>query len=124
MTLTQPVPMSEVQMAVPIDSLAKLPPMASYSVRSGQANARVSREDGNLIVYASCDSLEQLVTYYEEACESYMRRNDSLEQEYRNLEQTSSERHSNAIKMLMPTFLFGLVIGFILGIIVIIRKQK
>lgn len=116
--------MSEVLMTVPIDSLAKLPPMASYSVRSGQANARVSREDGNLIVYASCDSLEQLVTYYEEACESYMRRNDSLEQEYNNLEQTSSERHSNVVKMLMPTFVFGLVIGFILGIIVIIRKQK
>ena len=124
MTLTQPVPMSEVQMAVPIDSLAKLPPMASYSVRSGQASARVSREDGNLIVYASCDSLEQLITYYEEACESYMRRNDCMEQEYWNLEQTSSVRHSNAIKMLIPSFFFGLAVGFILGIIVIIKKQE
>lgn len=55
------------------DSLLELPTGASYHVKSGQANLNVKKgaAPGTIVVYASCDSLQQLVYYYEQLAEEY-----------------------------------------------------
>ena len=62
---TETVPKSEVSLKIPADSLLRLPPLASYSGKSGQASVSVSRDRDVITVYASCDSLQLLVEYYE-----------------------------------------------------------
>lgn len=61
------VPASSVKLTIPADSLRKLPEGAVYRGKSGQANLTVGSDDsGNIVAEASCDSLQQLVLWYEE----------------------------------------------------------
>ena len=62
---TEAVPQSEVSLAIPADSLLRLPPRATYSKKSGQARVAVSRDRDVITVHATCDSLQVLVEYYE-----------------------------------------------------------
>ena len=104
---------------IPADSLMKLPPQASYSGKSGQANVSVSRDRDVITVYASCDSLQRLVEYYE--------RTSSLWQEYyeemAGLYEEEIKQRSNPVK----TFFYGFGAGILLSvltIIIIILKRK
>ena len=67
------VPMSVVSMEISMDSVLALPAGASYSEKSGRASVKVSRgkEAGTVVVYATCDSLERMVEYYERRAEGY-----------------------------------------------------
>lgn len=61
------IPASSVKLSIPADSLRKLPEGAVYRGKSGQANLTVGSDDsGNIVAEASCDSLQQLVLWYEE----------------------------------------------------------
>ena len=61
------IPASAVKLTIAADSLRKLPEGAVYSGKSGQANLTVGSDDsGNIVAEASCDSLQQLVLWYEE----------------------------------------------------------
>lgn len=61
------IPASAVKLTIPADSLRKLPEGAVYRGKSGQANLIVGSDDsGNIVAEASCDSLQQLVLWYEE----------------------------------------------------------
>lgn len=109
-------------MSIPIDSLLKLPALASYSMKNGQANATVSRDERNIIVYASCDSLQQLVTKYELECSRYKQRNDELKKQSEDYKKNVSECRSNTIKMLIFSFISGVIFGIVLTII--FKKAK
>ena len=106
-------------MTIPIDSLLKLPPLASYSAKQGQANAKVSRDEGNIIVYASCDSLERLVGWYGREWRKYRQENESLTIESMEWKRTALELRSSIVK----TFFAGFIIGIVLTIIFIKNKK-
>lgn len=49
-----------------MDSLRELPSGATYRARSGRASVEVGkgRQEGTIVVYAECDSLQRLVEEY------------------------------------------------------------
>lgn len=107
-----------------MDSLRKLPLNASYSAKSGQATAKVKRDDNyNVIVYASCDSLQRVVEWYQMKMSDYKKSNDLLKQQAEELKQAVSESHSNPIKMLLVVFIAGLITGVASTFLIIKRKK-
>lgn len=66
---TETVPMSEVRLEIPTDSLLKLPEGSSFHAKSGQARLDIGKgkEPGTIVVYASCDSLQRQCEYYEKS---------------------------------------------------------
>lgn len=106
---TETVPKSEVKLEIQADSLMNLPPMASYSGKSGQANVSVSRNKDVITVYASCDSLQILVEYYEKKSASYQKAYEGMASLY----ETEVKQRSNPVK----TFFCGFGIGILLSIL-------
>lgn len=118
---TETVPKSEVRLAIPADSLLRLPPLASYNGKSGQANVSVSRDRDVITVYASCDSLQLLVEYYERTSSVWQERYEEMA----GLYEEEVKQRSNPVK----TFFCGFGIGILLSvlttiIIIIILKRK
>ena len=77
-------------MTLPTDSIGQLPAGASFRAKSGRASVEVSKgkEAGTLVVYASCDSLQRLVDYYERQLDMSLSalegsRTETLEEEKR-----------------------------------------
>ncbi|UVR98043.1 hypothetical protein NXX79_08675 [Parabacteroides distasonis] len=96
----------------------KLPPEASYSGKSGQANVSVSR-DGNVIaVHASCDSLQILVEYYAGRSETYR----EAWEEMADLYEAEVKRRSNPVQI----FFYGFGTGILICVlaVILIQKQK
>ena len=136
---TEPVkvPMSAVTLTIATDSLRSLPAGASYSERSGQARAKVSRkattatEPEYIYVYASCDSLEL-------QCERYERQIRNLHSQYGErlnemqgrLSATSheleevKEKPPNAIGTELKWYFYGLLSGILATIIIFIKLKK
>ena len=113
------VPKSEVRLAIPADSLMKLPPLATYSGKSGQANVSVSRDKDVITVYASCDSLQVLVEYYERTSSLWQERYEEMA----GLYEAEVKQRSNPVR----TFFYGFGAGILLSvltIIIIILKRK
>ena len=113
------MPKSEVRLAIPADSLLKLPPLATYSGKSGQANVAVSRDRDVITVYASCDSLQVLVEYYERTSSLWQERYEEMA----GLYEEEVKQHSNPVK----TFFYGFGVGILLSVlttIIIILKRK
>ena len=113
------VPKSEVRLAIPADSLLKLPPLATYSGKSGQANVSVSRDKDVITVYASCDSLQVLVEYYESTSSMWQERYEEMA----GLYEAEVKQRSNPVR----TFFYGFGAGILLSvltIIIIILKRK
>lgn len=118
---TETVPKSEVKLEIQADSLMKLPPMASYSGKSGQANVSVSRNQDVITVYASCDSLQILVEYYEKKSASYRK----AYEEMATLYETEIKQRSNPVKMFFCGFGIGVLLSIFIAIaIYIILKRK
>lgn len=78
-----PVAMEDVALTVHTDSVLSLPDGASYHAQRGRARVDVRKGDepGTIVVYASCDSLQRLVTYYQRQLASS--RSKELQEEYR-----------------------------------------
>lgn len=111
--------MSEAKLAIPIDSLRKLPAKAEYRAKSGQASAVVRFERDTVVVYATCDSLQRLCEYYERSAATYK---EAYENEQR-LNREEDEKRSNPIKTALISFLVGVVIGILLTIIVKLKLK-
>lgn len=131
------VPRSEVTLRIPSASLLTLPCDASYSDRSGQASVKLSRKAGTgessdtLYVYASCDSLEvqceeyarQLRTVREErASEVHMLENElsRLRREISEVE----EKPPNGIRRVLKGYLYGLVSGVFITLLLTIKIKN
>ena len=131
------VPMSSVTLTIATDSLRRLPSGASYAERSGQANLKVSRKAATeqapeyIYVYASCDSIEL-------QCERYERQIRDLHSQYGDrvnemqgcFRSTSyepedvKENPPNAIGTALKWYLYGLLSGIIVTIIIFIKLKK
>lgn len=115
---TEAVPKSEVRLAIPADSLMRLPPRASYSGKSGQANVSVSRDGDVIAVHASCDSLQILVEYYAGRSETYR----EAWKEMADLYEAEVKQRSNPVQI----FLYGFGAGILICVlaVILIQKQK
>lgn len=110
------MPKSEVRLAIQADSLLRLPPQAKYTAKNGQANVEVSRERDVITVYASCDSLQVLVEYYESTSSLWRERYEEMA----GLYEEEVKQRSNPVK----TFFYGFGGGILTGIIITIFIQK
>ena len=115
---TEAVPKSEVRLAISADSLMRLPPRASYSGKSGQANVSVSRDGDVIAVHASCDSLQILVEYYAGRSETYR----EAWEEMADLYEAEVKRRSNPVQIFFYGFGTGIVICVLA--VILIQKQK
>ena len=107
------IPISEVTIAIPVDSLRKLPDKAGYRAKSGQASATVKMSNDTVYVDATCDSLQILCEYYESKYNLYKKGYDEL----RSIQVDTNEKCSNLIKTVFISFFIGVVIGVLLTII-------
>ncbi len=115
------VPSSKAEIAIPVDSLLRLPSQAVYTHHSGQATATVAKKGEVIYVYATCDSLQREVEYYEEL---YYKARDALEQ-YENSIQTESKQSSNLLVKLIALFVMGFVAGVgLIMVIIVFKRQK
>ena len=112
----EPIPKSEVFLKIPVDSLRKLPESASFHAKSGRANVDVKTDGRQIIVHASCDSLQRMCEYYESMAGIYKRGYEELQASI----QTEKERRSNPVRMAVTAFIAGLAAG----IVIIFLKQK
>ena len=110
------MPKSEVKLAIPADSLLGLPSQAKYTAKNGQANVEVSRDRGVITVYASCDSLQVLVEYYERTSSLWRERYEEMADLY----EEEVKQRSNPVK----TFFCGFGVGILTGILITIFIQK
>lgn len=111
------IPKSEVKMTIPMDSLRKMPSGSTYTKKSGRANVSVSPgSSGNIIVYASCDSLQQLVEWYEQE----LVRIRSQTTDENDTVQTVKERRSNPVEIVF-IFIAGVLSGIVITFL--IRKK-
>lgn len=112
------VPASSVKLSIPADSLRKLPEGAVYRGKSGQANLTVGSDDsGNIVAEASCDSLQQLVLWYEE---ELARIRSETRSEISNDVQTVEKRPPNR----MRTFITGVLAGLLVGMLLTMKLKK
>lgn len=120
------VPKSEVTVEIAVDSLRKLPKGAEYTAKKRQAGVSIQRKAATsghpetIVVYASCDSLAIQCERYEKTVQSLHKQMAALSQK----NQTVLERQPNAFIKALKWFLFGLVAGGIITIIVIITIKK
>jgi hypothetical protein len=107
-----------VKLTIAADSLRKLPEGAVYSGKSGQANLTVGTDGkGNIVAEASCDSLQQLVLWYEE---ELTRIRNETRNETRNDVQMEEKRPPNW----MGTFITGVLAGLMAGVLLTIKVKR
>ena len=114
---TVAIPESAVTLTIPADSLRKLPAGAVYRGKSGRANLSIgSDSEGNIVAEASCDSLQQLVLWYEE--------------ELTRMQTEASERKMNDVRTEkkrgmrpLAVFAIGAAAGIIMMLIIKIKKR-
>lgn len=112
------IPASAVMLTIPADSLRKLPDGAVYRGKSGQANLTVGTDGkGNLVAEASCDSLQQLVLWYEE---ELARIRSETQSEISNDVQTVEKRPPNR----MRTFMTGVLAGILAGVLLTMKLKR
>lgn len=117
---TETVPKSEVSLKIPADSLLRLPPLASYSGKSGQASVSVSRDRDVITVYASCDSLQLLVEYYERTSSVWQERYEEMA----GLYEEERKQRSNPVKIFFYGFGAGILTGILTTIIIILKRKN
>ena len=104
------VPSSKAEIAIPVDSLLKLPSQAVYTHHSGQATATVAKKGEVIYVAATCDSLQREVEYYEEL---YYKARDALEQTKQLYREQQKEKPLPSSWVVVATLIFGYIIGAI-----------
>ena len=105
---------------IPADSLLKLPPQAKYTAKSGRANVEVSRDKDVITVYASCDSLQMLVEYYESTSSMWRERYE----EVAGLYEEEVKQRSNPVRTFFYGFGVGAATGVLTTLLFIKHKQK
>ena len=112
------IPASAVKLTIPADSLRKLPEGAVYRGKSGQANLIVGTDgSGNLVAEASCDSLQQLVLWYEE---ELTRIRNETKNNVSNDVQMEEKRPPNR----MRTFITGVLAGLLAGVLLTLKVKR
>ena len=112
------IPASAVKLTIPADSLRKLPDGAVYRGKSGQANLTVGTDGkGNLVAEASCDSLQQLVLWYEE---ELTRIRSETKNNVSNDVQMEEKRPPNR----MRTFMTGVFAGLLAGVLLTLKVKR
>ena len=113
---TETVPMSEVKMEIPMDSLLKLPEGSSFHAKSGQARLDIGKgkEPTTIVVYASCDSLQRQCEYYERSSSAWRERYEYLT----GLYEAETKRHSNPVRTFFAGFGIGIAITILATIII------
>lgn len=117
------VPASKAAIAIPVDSLLKLPSAAVYTKHSGQATATVGRKGDVVYVTATCDSLAREAEYYEEL---YYRARDALEayELERSEEREKSGESKEPLANPIVIFMIGITAGALGTIAIIIHKKE
>lgn len=104
-------------MAVPVDSLLKLPEGAAYRESNDRAHVEATHRDGVIYITGTCDSLQRQVEYYEAL---YHTARDALESYRESVLEESKARESP-----FSIFLKGLACGIALTVsIIILSKNK
>ena len=112
------IPASAVKLTIAADSLRKLPEGAVYRGKSGQANLTVGTDgSGNLVAEASCDSLQQLVLWYEE---ELTRIRSETKNNVSNDVQMEEKRPPNR----MRTFMTGVFAGLLAGVLLTLKVKR
>lgn len=114
------VPSSKAEIAIPVDSLLKLPSQAVYTHHSGQATATVGKKGDVIYVAASCDSLQREVEYYEEL---YYKARDALEQYKDSVQTETKQQSSNLLVKFITLFWMGFAAGVLTIIFIITFKR-
>ncbi|MCH5236993.1 MAG: hypothetical protein J1E95_04260 [Muribaculaceae bacterium] len=92
-----------------MDSLRSLPEGASFKKKSGQANASVFTQGNNVVVVATCDSLQREIDYYWELYYSAL-------EELEDLREISEEREEKECRHTpLITTILALTAGIIAG---------
>ena len=116
--MTAGIPASAVKLTIPADSLRKLPEGAVYRGKSGQASLSVGSDgSGHIVAEASCDSLQQLVLWYEE---ELTRIRSETGEEVSNDVQTEEKRPPNPVRI----FIAGVLSGLPAGVLLTIKLKK
>ena len=113
------LPMQEVTLSIPIDSLRKLPQGATYSARDGRVSAQVSYRHDTLLVSSICDSIQSLVEYNERLVGKYQQIKEDLQQ---MLVQQQQKQRRSLFAGALVSFLGGVFVGILLTIIVKLKK--
>lgn len=110
--------MAEVKMTLPADSIRRLPEGASFRAKSGRASVEVSKgsDPGTIVVYASCDSLQRLVDYYERQVDMYLSALDEA-----RTETVEAEKKPSGRRRLYPVIL---AVGMMAGIAITLKMKK
>lgn len=113
--------MSEVTLTLRADSLFELPSGASYHAKSGRATLDVSKgtEPGTIVVYASCDSLQRLVEYYERLAGEYKASLDRRTEEVKE-----EKKPPNVWWKILGAFIAGWLSGTVVTLIIKKRNEK
>ena len=114
------MPRSEVRLELAVDSLLRLPSLAQYSGRSGQASVAVSREGGVIIVEAGCDSLLRVAERYERTAAAWRERCEELSER----REREEKRRQNPTLTLFAGFGAGLAAGVTVTTIIIKRRKN
>lgn len=110
----EPIPRSEVNLQIPMDSLRSLPPRAGYHAKSGRASVDVHAKGDTVIVHATCDSLQRLCEYYERELSAYAEaygRQTALAQE-------KETRRSYNIYNVLAAFIAGVTAGMAIAVLI------
>lgn len=119
---TVTLPMQEVTLSIPIDSLRKLPQGATYSARNGRASAQVSYRHDTLLVSSISDSIQSCVEYNERLVAKWQQIREDLQQMARQQEQ--KQQHRPLFTVALASFLGGVFIGILLTIIVKLKIKR
>ena len=121
------VPESRVTLRLDADSIKALPQGAGYTARKGQAHVRVSQrtaagkeKSGQIIIEASCDSLEVQCARYEQRIETMQSQLTAAECLLSTQKQTSKELQLWGFRTILYAFIVGMASGIVS--ILIIRK--
>lgn len=112
------IPKSELTLKIPTADLLALPPQASFHGKKGQANVDVKARGDTLVIYASCDSLQRIVEWYES--ELVRIRSETLT----GMEtvQTEIKHRFNPVQTALVAFIVGVASGIVL--IIVIKKRN
>ena len=97
-------------LTIPTASLLNLPPSASYTQKSGQANVKVEHDKDTIRIYASCDSLQMLCEYYERELVR-IRGQTTTDEKY-------TEQYSVSIQTAFKYILSGFIAGVFITILI------
>ena len=122
MVRRESIPADTVRLTVSPDRLRQLPNSAAFRSRKGRAAVELKKDrSGNIVVYATCDSLQQLCEYYMETSARWQRKYAQTERSAHMQKEKISEMGA----LFGKVFFLGILIGIITTIVFTnIKKRK